>query len=89
MGLIPRRLAARCRLDLLGPAAAKVAMCRTAEDQGVRFAPEAADALVDDLRTVRVRRADGARQELGPFVEPVQLQVVCRQLWATLPPAST
>jgi WD40 repeat protein len=84
-GLIPRRLAARVRLDLLGPSAAKAAMCRTAEDQGVRFAPEAADALVDDLRTVRVRRPEGPSSEFGPVVEPVQLQVVCRQLWTTLP----
>ena len=27
--------------------------------------------------------------ELGPYVEPVQLQVVCRQLWATLPADAT
>ena len=85
LGLIPRRLAARVRLDLLGPTAARVAMCRTAEDQGVAFAPAAADALVDDLRTVRVRRSGGVQHELGPVVEPVQLQVACRQLWATLP----
>ncbi len=33
---------------------------------------------------VRVQRGSTVSDELGPYVEPVQLQVVCRQLWATL-----
>ena len=40
--------------------------------------------LVDDLRTVRVQRGTTVSDEPGPYVEPVQLQVVCRQLWTSL-----
>ena len=55
-----------------------------AADAGVRFGDDAADVLVDDLRRVRVQRGTTTSEELGTSVEPVQLQVVCRQLWSTL-----
>lgn len=84
VGLMPKRFAARYRLDLLGAAAAKVAARRPAEAAGVQFTPAAADRLVDDLRRVRVQRGGVVVEELGPYVEPVQLQVVCRQLWSSL-----
>ena len=45
---------------------------------------DAADRLVDDLRRVKVQSGDSVTDELGPSVEPVQLQVVCRQLWDSL-----
>ena len=85
LALVPTRLSARYRLDLLGPAAAKLAARRPAEDAGVEFDPAAADRLIDDLRRVRVQRGTMVTEELGPYVEPVQLQVVCRQLWSSLP----
>ena len=43
------------------------------------FAPGVAKKLVDDLR--RVRAPGQAATVLGQYVEPVQLQVVCYQLW--------
>lgn len=84
--LVPTRFRTRYRLDLLTPEAAKVAARRPAETAGVHFASDAADKLIDDLRRVRVQRGTTARYELGPHVEPVQLQVVCRQLWSSLTP---
>ena len=34
-----------------------------------------------DLEQLRVQRPAGVSEELGPTVEPVQLQVACRQVW--------
>jgi hypothetical protein len=81
---IPKRLSTRYRLDLLGVDAARTAMQRPALEQSVTFSMEAADHLIDDLRRVRVQRAGQVVEELGPYIEPVQLQVVCRQLWNSL-----
>lgn len=78
---IPKRLTTRYRLDLLDPAAATIAARRPAERAGLPFAADAATRLIDDLRRVRVQRGGTVIEELGPYVEPVQLQVVCRQLW--------
>ena len=42
---------------------------------------------MDDLRRVRVQQPDGTLEpQLGPHVEPVQLQVVCHRLWETSRP---
>ena len=84
LGMIPTRLASRYRLDLLGPTAAKVAARAPARAAQIEFMDDAADRLVDDLRRVKVQRGDRVTDELGPSVEPVQLQVVCRQLWDSL-----
>ncbi len=80
--LIPSQLHNRFRLDLLGREAARQAIERPAADSGVLFEEGAADQLVDDLRRVRVQRPDGSLEvQLGAYVEPVQLQVVCYRLW--------
>jgi hypothetical protein len=84
LALVPKRLSSRYRLDLLGVDAARLAMRRPAELEGVHFSLEAADHLIDDLRRVRVQRGGQVVDELGPYIEPVQLQVVCRQLWSSL-----
>jgi hypothetical protein len=50
------------------------------------FADGVAEDLVKDLMTIKVRRGMGAAGETtGEFVEPVQLQVVCTELWRSLP----
>ena len=83
---IPGKLRATFRLDLLDRTAALAAVQAPALASGVTFRAEAAEQLVDDLRQVRVQGIDGAVETLqGPYVEPVQLQVVCRGLWAALP----
>jgi hypothetical protein len=84
LDLVPRRFAARYRLDLLSVTGARAAARRPAMELGVDFMESAADRLLDDLRRVRVQRGTVVTEELGPYVEPVQLQVVCRQLWESL-----
>ena len=75
------------RLDLLSDQAARNVMVKTAKQENVDFKPEAAQRLADDLRQVLVQRADRSMEkQLGPYVEPVQLQVVCHRLWDNLEP---
>ncbi len=84
---IPDRFAAAFRLDLLGVKAASQALQRPVEQAGVAFDDEAARQLLDDLRQVQVQRPDGQIEtQLGPYIEPVQLQVVAYRLWANLQP---
>jgi len=92
--LLPRRLRARFRMERLDRKGALEAVTKPALDAGCPFAPGAAEKLVDDLRRIRAFRDPYARIPtrqlrqmvvLGPFVEPVQLQVVCSRLWENLP----
>jgi hypothetical protein len=50
------------------------------------FVPGVAEKLVDNLRQVHVSTEEGkdAGSATGEFIEPVQLQVVCYQLWEQL-----
>ena len=83
---VPTRMRATFQLELLGVAGALAAAQQPARAAGVEFEDAAARRLIDDLRQVKVQAADGAtRVALGPFVEPVQLQVACRNLWGRLP----
>jgi WD40 repeat protein len=83
---IPTRLKTTFRLDLLDPAAARAAIQRPARAVGVDFNDAAAEKLIDDLRQQVVQRPDGTVDAvLGQWVEPMQLQVVCRRLWEQLP----
>jgi WD40 repeat protein len=79
---VPTRLNTTYRLDLLGVDAARQAIQQPARLRGVEFEAAAATRLIDDLRRIYVQQPDGRMQEqLGPAVEPVQLQVVCYRLW--------
>ena len=81
--LLPDRLRARFRLELLGEEEARRAMQLPARGVGGDPSDVAAQQLVDELRTVQVLGSDGrVRQVLGPWVEPVHLQVVCQRLWS-------
>lgn len=87
---IPTRLANTFRLDLLGVDAALNAIQHPAHQGGVDFITSAASRLVDDLRRIQVQQPDGTmQQQLGLYVEPVQLQVVCYRLWENLAPDQT
>jgi len=82
---IPGRFAATFRLDLLGVDGALQAIRKPPYSQGVEFKADAAQKLVDDLRRIQVQLPDGSLEEqLGQYVEPVQLQVVCLRLWQGL-----
>ncbi|HSF83722.1 MAG TPA: hypothetical protein VLA49_20995 [Anaerolineales bacterium] len=83
--LIPTYLRSTFRLDLLESQPALLAIQKPVEDQGIEFQDEAARKLVDDLSRVWVQQPDGSqREEPGLYVEPVQLQVVCRRLYREL-----
>jgi WD40 repeat protein len=90
-GYLPDRLRTRMRMERLSDTQAEEAIARPAAEAGKPFEPGVARGLVDDLRQVRVSRhstdgsAAGDGCTLGKYVEPVQLQIVCSQLWSKLP----
>ncbi|MDX2000599.1 MAG: hypothetical protein SF066_23000 [Thermoanaerobaculia bacterium] len=90
LDLFPDRLRGHFRLELLSAEAAFEAVTRPALGAGVPFSSAAARELVADLGQSR----DQAAACLDPNpdgtpVDPVQLQVVCRRLWAERPPEAT
>jgi WD40 repeat protein len=83
---VPTRLSNTFRVDLLTVDTATDAIAKPAKDAGREFAPEAARRLASDLAMVSVQQPDGSfAEEAGVYVEPLQLQVVCRRLWDGLP----
>ncbi|MGP0065188.1 MAG: hypothetical protein ACLQGP_16510 [Isosphaeraceae bacterium] len=79
---IPRRMASRFRLDLLNAPSAHEAFERTFRLGNVSVTPKATSRLVDDLRRIIVQRPNGTPEAvLGPYVEPVHLQIVGLRLW--------
>jgi hypothetical protein len=87
LGFLPDRMRTRFRLELLGREQALQAIVGPARLAGVDLLPEAAGDLVDGLRRLRLQEVGGAPEDVpGPYVDPVQLQVVCRQLWERRPP---
>ena len=84
---LPTRARTRFRLDFLTQQAASQAVQRPAEQAGITFSEGAVTKLVNDLSQVWVPQLDGSSQPRpGPYVEPVQLQVVCLRLWDRLRP---
>ena len=82
--LIPTQMANAFRLDLLGLSGAAEVAVKLAEQGGRSF--PAVLQLVRDLSAVKVQQPDGSFvTEPGLYVEPVQLQVVCRRLWDAMP----
>ena len=80
--LIPTRLGTRFRIDLLKPERALEAVKGPAREHGRPFDDGAAEELISDLRRVQVARGDGTLgYEDGPYVDPLHLQLVCRNLW--------
>ena len=86
---IPTGFNTRFRIGLLDPKEAKQAAKAPAAAAGVDFEDAAVDQLIEDLRQIQVQRMGKTSVEPGPNVEPVQLQVVCRRLWAHLDPEAT
>ena len=76
----------RFRLERLDRDGAIEAVVGPVAKAGRTFHPGVAEALVQDLQTLRVDVGDdNPTDAVGEFVEPVQLQVVCSNLWAELP----
>ena len=80
--LLANRMRARFYMQRMGYETALEAVRRPAEQYGWPFAAGVAEQWVDNLRQLPVREDTALR--LGEFVEPVQLQVVCYQLWEKL-----
>ena len=85
---LPGRLRNPWRMTQLDRRNALTAITKPLEETERRFAEGVAEDLVDQL--LRIRLAGETAQEgtdiKGEYVEPVQLQAVCRTLIADLPP---
>jgi tetratricopeptide (TPR) repeat protein len=76
----------RFRLLPFGIPAAREAIENPLQGTPRRFEPGVVDELVGDLRTVRItNRLGETRPLLTGTVDPVQVQVVCSELWESLP----
>lgn len=84
--LLFNRLRARFYMERMGTEAALEAIQQPAQLGGRPFASGVAEQLVDNLRQVRVMGQQASVP--GQYVEPVQLQVVCYQLWENLTQAA-
>ncbi|MEZ4660031.1 MAG: hypothetical protein R2911_20940 [Caldilineaceae bacterium] len=80
-GLVPGRFRNRFYMERMGLDAALTAIQEPAARAGRPFAPGVAETLVDNLRVIRVGLDE---TQLGQFIEPVQLQLVCYQIWDEL-----
>jgi hypothetical protein len=86
MWRIPQGIDVRYRLELLRHDAAISAVIGPSERDGVTFNRDAANRLVGNLQQINVEGQDGRLQQAtGEYIEPVQLQIVCRRLWDRLP----
>jgi hypothetical protein len=85
--MLPDRLPARYRLGRLTADSALEAIVGPVSGTRRQFAPGVAEDLVQDLMTARIAIRDGrAHQDVpGEYVEPTQLQIVCRRLWNGVP----
>jgi WD40 repeat protein len=82
---IQNHLDVRFRLNLLGIDVARQSIQQPPRQVGVEFKDSAAGQLVSDLSKVQQQLPDGSMVEKpGPYIEPVQLQVVCYRLWRHL-----
>ncbi|HKH47347.1 MAG TPA: hypothetical protein VKM72_22045 [Thermoanaerobaculia bacterium] len=86
--LFPERLRARFRLERLGKEGALEAVRRPGDLAGRPFHLEVAERIVEDLLRIEISSPEGTRTVIGEFIDPVQLQVVCRRLWESVPPDS-
>lgn len=80
--LVPSRMQTRFYMQQLGYEAALEAVKKPAARFGRPFTEGVAEILVDNLRLINIPGSDTPQP--GQFVEPVQLQVVCYQLWQNL-----
>jgi len=84
--LVPERLRTRFRLEGLREARAKEAVSGPLEFTDRSITEEGLDKLVRNLLKIPCGRGARAREVDTEFVEPVQLQLVCQDMWESLPP---
>lgn len=84
--LLPEQLRFRYQLECLGEQAAHEAVTGPLNNTRVKFDTGVAEKLVKELLTIRTTDSFNNMIETpGKYVEPVQLQVVCKSLWSNLP----
>lgn len=84
--IFSNNLRTRYRVERMSPSSALIAIVQPLEHFPQSFAPGTAEQLVQELVKLRVESGDGKIEVIqGGFVEPVQLQVVCQNLWRNLP----
>jgi type I restriction enzyme M protein len=85
VSILPNRLDIRLRLELLQPEPALDAVIQPLSrvERGITFGDGVARRLVEDLNTIKNTRGE---KVAGKHIEPVQLQIVCSNLWEKLPP---
>ncbi len=76
-------LRGRFYMQQLDRESALAAITKPAEKAKRPFTPIAAQILVDNLREIR-QKENVDKRFLGAYVEPVQLQAVCYQMWEKL-----
>jgi hypothetical protein len=82
---LPGHLSTAFRLDFLDHEAAAEAIQAPAHAAGVEFKDRATSKLIAKLATATVQTSGGGEKEVpAPYVQPVQLQVVCRKLWRSV-----
>jgi WD40 repeat protein len=87
--ILSHRLLGRYRMERLRYEEALEAVTQPALNESCPFEPGVAERLVENLCQIKVLGLEGADQKVvaGRYVEAVQLQVVCQQLWENLPDA--
>src|SRR6185369_10857479 len=85
---LPERARVRCRLEPLRRRAAMAAIQNPLATTGKRFAPGAAEKLVAELMQAPAEASSGYAGSEAEFIEPLHLQVVCQNIWESLPAGS-
>jgi hypothetical protein len=80
---LPNRLRTRYFMQRLNQEAATKAIVEPANNAERPFEDDAAETLVTNLREIRLKE-NPEKIRYGEFVEPVQLQAVCYQMWKKL-----
>jgi len=83
--LLPEKLRTRYRLERLREHAALSAIIKPLQGTGRSYSPGVAEQIVENLRKIPGHSV-GDDAKLGPYIEPVQLQVVCQSIWQALGP---
>ena len=86
ISLFPNNLNIRFRLERMKRDAGISAIVGPIKKTNINYAKGVPEYLVDELLKVNVNTASGETIKIsGEYIEPVQLQVVCQNLWSNLP----
>jgi hypothetical protein len=85
--LLPTQLQNRYRIDRLTREMAVQAIEKPVQPTSRKYAAGVVQTLADNLAKINLQQPDGSfREAPGVYVEPLQLQVVCYDLWERLKP---